>query len=76
MQGSLRIESFDYLVIFFTLLKILIDNFLHVVVLFCPVEVYLMFFNNCNGICMFFVRLLTVKITFIARQSRIQSHVD
>lgn len=76
MYTSFRVDALDVLSLFLVLLEVLIDNFLHIVVLLRSVKINFMFSGDFQGVSVSPPRILVLRLTLVAHDSGIEGEVD
>lgn len=76
MNRCLRVDALDVYSLLLILLKVLIDNFLHIVVLLRPIKINLMLPVNLNSLPVSLPCILILYLTLMTHNSGIKGQVD
>lgn len=76
MYTCFRIDSLDVLPLFLVLLKVLVDYFLHIVVLLRSVKINLMLSGDFYRVAVSLPRVLVLRLTLMAHDGGVEGQVD
>ena len=76
MNTRFWIDALDVLPLFLVLLKVLVDNFLHIVVLLGPVKINFMFSGGLQGFPVFPPCVLVLRLALVAHDGRVEGEID
>lgn len=76
MYTSFGVDALDVLSLFLVLLEVLIDYFLHIVVLLRSVKINFMLSGDLQSVPVSPPRVLVLQLTLVAHDSGVESEVD